>query len=86
MRATNDHAKSKTGGCLLRQANFVSESEPCSFEKGELAWEASTLPLSYTRRNRIYSSPKNQPCKGGVLASSKTEQATSTELGQLMAG
>jgi hypothetical protein len=26
------------------------------------------------------------PCKGGVLASSKTEQATSTELGQLIGG
>ena len=35
--------------CLLRHADLVAESKRASFEEGELAWEASTLPLSYTR-------------------------------------
>ena len=46
----------------------------------------STLPLSYTRPNRIYFSPKNGSCKGGVLASSKTEEKAPTELGALLKG
>jgi hypothetical protein len=50
--------------CLLRQVNSVSGSDSPSFERGELAWEASTLPLSYTRQNRIYFSPKIPGCKG----------------------
>ena len=38
-----------TGECLLRGTNFLPGSDPSSFEQSELAWEASTLPLSYTR-------------------------------------
>ena len=56
------HAKRE---CLLRQVNFVSDSGSPSFEGRQLAWEASTLPLSYTRPNRIYFTPKNDACKGG---------------------
>ena len=37
---------------LLRHQNFVAKSEISSFEPGGPAWEASTLPLSYTRKNR----------------------------------
>ncbi len=39
--------------CLLRQDNFVSNPSSPSFEGRQIAWEASTLPLSYTRLNRI---------------------------------
>jgi len=39
----------KTKECLLRHGNFVSESESTRFDLGHIAWEASTLPLSYTR-------------------------------------
>ena len=35
--------------CLLRQVHSVSNSDSSSFEDGQLTWEASTLPLSYTR-------------------------------------
>jgi len=35
--------------CLPCHANFVSDSGPTSFEPEQIAWEASTLPLSYTR-------------------------------------
>ena len=35
------------------------------------AWEADALPLSYSRQNRIYFSPKISICKEGVLVSSK---------------
>jgi hypothetical protein len=56
--------------CLLGNENFVSKKELSSFERGNIAWEASTLPLSYTRSNRIYFNPKNRGCKGAVLASS----------------
>jgi hypothetical protein len=41
--------KPNAGECLLRQANSVSNSGLSSFEGRQLAWEASTLPLSYTR-------------------------------------
>ena len=47
MRPTNDGRQSKyhnKGGCLPREANFVSESESPSFEGGETAWKAGTLP------------------------------------------
>lgn len=36
-------------GCLLRYANFVSNFKSASFEERQNTWEASTLPLSYTR-------------------------------------
>ena len=39
--------------CLLRQVNSVSSSGSPSFEGGQLAWEASTLPLSYTRKIKL---------------------------------
>ena len=35
--------------CLLLQVNSVSISDTPSFEGRQLAWEVSTLPLSYTR-------------------------------------
>jgi len=63
--------KPNTKECLLRQVNSVSNSGPPSFEDRQLAWEASTLPLSYTRSNRIYFSPKISSCKEGVLALSE---------------
>ena len=62
--------KPNTKECLLRQVNSVSSFGMPSFESRQLAWEASTLPLSYTRPNRIYFSPKNDSCKEEVLASS----------------
>lgn len=34
---------------LLRSDNSVSKKESPSFKPGGLAWEASALPLSYTR-------------------------------------
>jgi len=55
--------------CLPCAIDFVSGSTPGSFGKRQIDWEASTLPLSYTRQNRIYFSPQNHICKGGVLAS-----------------
>jgi len=42
-------ASTKTKECLLRQDSSVSNSGLPSFEGRQLAWEASTLPLSYTR-------------------------------------
>ena len=41
--------QTQTKECLLRQGNSVSNSKLSSFELRGLAWEASTLPLSYTR-------------------------------------
>jgi hypothetical protein len=67
------HPSSKTKECLLRHTNSVSESERPSFKDRDPAWEASTLPLSYTRQNRIYSSPKNQLCKGGEAPKGQTQ-------------
>jgi len=40
--------------CLLRQPNSVSGAGDSSFGSGEPAWEANTLPLSYTRENQSY--------------------------------
>jgi len=37
------------GECLLGGANPVSKKESASFGGRDIAWEASTLPLSYTR-------------------------------------
>ena len=51
--------------CLLSEDNFVAKSGKHGFESGDIAWEASTLPLSYTRQNRIYFNPKINSCKGG---------------------
>jgi len=41
-----------TRECLPSQGNFVSNSGSPSFEGRVLDWEASTLPLSYTREIR----------------------------------
>jgi hypothetical protein len=46
--------KPNTEECLLRQDNFVSNSALSSFGNRQLAWEASTLPLSYTRSSRLH--------------------------------
>ena len=37
------------GGYLPRSANSVAKPESPSFEGGEIAWKAGTLPLSYSR-------------------------------------
>jgi len=53
-RGTKGHAGYDTEReCLLRHPNFVSDLESASFEPGQIAWEASTLPLSYTRQPRL---------------------------------
>ena len=39
----------------------------CDSNPRRLAWEASTLPLSYTRPNPIYFNPKISLCKGGAV-------------------
>jgi len=36
--------RTKTEGCLPCSANSVSKSESSSFESGETAWKAGTLP------------------------------------------
>jgi len=41
----------RRGGCLLHDVNFVSESERGSFEEGELAWKAGTLPTELLPHN-----------------------------------
>ena len=41
--------QTQTKEYLLGGANSVSKQDPASFELRGLAWEASTLPLSYTR-------------------------------------
>ena len=53
-RGLRTHPHPKTGGCLLRHANFVSESERGSFEQGELAWKAGTLPAELLPHDRIH--------------------------------
>ncbi|OGO19867.1 MAG: hypothetical protein A2144_04675 [Chloroflexi bacterium RBG_16_50_9] len=52
-----------TGGCLPCSADFVSKPESPSFEGGETAWKAGTLPLSYSRSNRIYFNLKSDYCQ-----------------------
>ena len=42
-------SKPETRECLLRPPDSVAKLESLSFEQDKLAWEASTLPLSYTR-------------------------------------
>jgi hypothetical protein len=51
-----------TEGCLPRDANSVSKSESSSFEGGETAWKAGTLPTELLPLNRIYFSPKSPVC------------------------
>jgi len=46
-------AKTETGECLLRQVNSEANSGSPSFKDGEPVWEASTLPLSYTRQIKL---------------------------------
>ncbi len=53
----------ETQECLLNDGNFVAKSGKHSLESGDIAWEASTLPLSYTRSNRVYFNPKICGCK-----------------------
>ncbi len=55
------------GECLLGGANSISKQETASFEGGNLAWEASILPLSYTRQNHSYFNSKKDACKEGIL-------------------
>ncbi len=43
-----------TEGCLPRDADSVSKSESSSFEGGETAWKAGTLPTELLPLNRIY--------------------------------
>jgi len=39
-----------TGGCLPCSANFVAKPESPSFEVGETAWKAGTLPTELLPR------------------------------------
>jgi len=55
--------RSKTEGCLPCSANSVSESAAPSFEAGEAAWKAGTLPPELLPPNYIYSSLKSCLCK-----------------------
>ena len=59
-------AQAQIKECLLRSDNSVSKKESPSFEPRGLAWEARTLPLSYTRQNHSYFSQKYNVCKGGI--------------------
>jgi|GEM_PF-5398014 len=43
-----------TRECLPGHNNFVANSGSSSFEGRGLDWEASTLPLSYTRRRVVF--------------------------------
>ena len=56
-----------TEGCLPCSANSVSKSESSSFEGGETAWKAGTLPTELLPQNRIYSSPKFPICQREYL-------------------
>jgi hypothetical protein len=38
------HKYRGTGGCLPFSADFVAKPESASFEGGEIAWKAGTLP------------------------------------------
>jgi len=53
-RTVKSYVDPQTGGCLLRHANFVSESKSASFEEGEPTWKAGTLPAELLPQNRIY--------------------------------
>ena len=66
--------QTQTRECLLRHANFVANSESPSFEARSLAWEARTLPLSYTRPNHIYFNSKTNRCKGGLCSGGVTRK------------
>jgi len=57
----------KSQHLLLRDLDFVSNSETPSFERRALACEASALTPEPTAQNPIYFSPKNQLCKGSPL-------------------
>jgi len=57
----------KSQHLLLRDLDFVSNSETPSFERRALACEASALTPEPTAQNPIYFSPKNQLCKGRPL-------------------
>ena len=48
--AKKESLKSPKKECLLSHEIFVANKQPSSFERGNIAWEASTLPLSYTRK------------------------------------
>jgi hypothetical protein len=66
MRPTNNGRQSKyhnKGGCLLCEVNFVSESELSSFEGGETAWKAGTLPTELLPQNHTHFNPKSTLCQ-----------------------
>ena len=44
----------ETQECLLSDGDFVAKSGKHSLESGDIVWEASTLPLSYTRRADLH--------------------------------
>lgn len=53
----------RTGGWLPCSANFVPKSEPSSFEDGETAWKAGTLPTELLPQNCIYFNPPYTLCQ-----------------------
>ena len=48
-REVTGDPKPKMQEYLLRHAKSVAKSDPASFGSQQTDWEASTLPLSYTR-------------------------------------
>ena len=52
MRAARNKPNWSAQGFLLHPVNFVSESERVSFEEGQLAWKAGTLPTELLPQNR----------------------------------
>ena len=58
-----DNGSKRKRECLLRQVNSVADSGSPRFAAGQLAWEASTLPLSYTRSCQQYYALALVPCQ-----------------------
>ena len=61
-----------TEGCLPCGANSLSKSESSSFEGGETAWKAGTLPPELLPLSHTHFSRKNQLCKGDAFPLSTT--------------
>ena len=71
MRYQTGNRRRENEECLLRQSDFVADSADASLQTRDPAWEANTLPLSYTREIHSYFSPKIDSCKQGASARSR---------------
>ena len=60
---TKSNTDLETEGCLLCGDNFVSKSEPRSFDEGEPAWKAGTLPTELLPHIRSYFSQRLFACQ-----------------------